>query len=318
MNYRYDTSMMPQADLLRVCLSCWKRIPSQFSRQILHHRYPATTAITCNGKCGQRWSRQFSSSKPDDISSNPFFNRYKEKLKHMQEENPEEYESRLQEMREKLKPKKQVTPEKPPSQRTEPAPRKDIPGFSGPKTWPPKSLDEIMKLELVKDLDAKAVTQLWQEYHLAKDCIFAVFPAEHYDELITKSTLNPHFIFTLPKGDGYEFYLCQFSGKDVYFTPLAMYQLIKESAPPCLTVAHFPELKDDKGIVLMAGEYDDSIIKKSEALNLVKQMTLYYGKEAGERYTLVRTFHKNPENFQYMDIIEQYKLNKDYLENNPY
>ena len=57
MNYRYDTSMMPQADLLRVCLSCWKRIPSQFSRQILHHQYPATSAITCNGKCGQRWTR---------------------------------------------------------------------------------------------------------------------------------------------------------------------------------------------------------------------------------------------------------------------
>jgi hypothetical protein len=33
------------------------------------------------------------------------------------------------------------------------------------------------------------------------------------------------FLFTLPKGDGYEFYLCQFCGKDVYFTPLAMYQV---------------------------------------------------------------------------------------------
>jgi hypothetical protein len=42
-------------------------------------------------------------------------------------------------MREKLKPKKQDTPEKPPPQRTEPPPRKDIPGFSGPKTWPPKA-----------------------------------------------------------------------------------------------------------------------------------------------------------------------------------
>ncbi|XP_053395060.1 ATP synthase mitochondrial F1 complex assembly factor 1-like [Mercenaria mercenaria] len=326
MNYRYDTSMMPQADLLRVCLSCWRRIPSQLSRQILHHKYPATSAVTCNGQCGKRWtsmltlnSKQFStSSKPDDIDSNPFFEKYKQKLKHMQEENPEEYESRLQEMKEKLKPKKEDTPQEPPPQRTEPPPKRDIPGFSGPRTWPPKSLDEIMKLELIKDLDAKAITQLWQEYHIAKDCIFSVFPTEHYDELISKSQINPNFIFTLPKGDGYEFYLCQFSGKDVYFTPLAMYQLVKENAPPCLTVAHFPELKDDKGIVLMAGEYDDKVIRKTEALNLVKQMTLYYGRDAGERYKLVRTFHTNPEQFQYMDIIEQYKMNKEFLENNPY
>ena len=54
-------------------------------------------------------------------------------------ENPEEYESRIQEMKEKLKPKKQNTPEKPPPQRTEPPPKKEIPGFSGPRTWPPKA-----------------------------------------------------------------------------------------------------------------------------------------------------------------------------------
>jgi len=33
------------------------------------------------------------------------------------------------------------------------------------------------------------------------------------------------FLLPLPKGDGYEFYFCQFNGKDVYFTPLSMYQV---------------------------------------------------------------------------------------------
>lgn len=58
--------------------------------------------------------------------------------------------------------------------------------------------------------------------------------------------------------------------------------------------------------------------KKTEALNLVKQMTLYYGKEAGDRYKLLRTFHLKPEEFNYMDIVDQYKENREYLENNPY
>ena len=33
------------------------------------------------------------------------------------------------------------------------------------------------------------------------------------------------FLYTLPKGDGFEFYLSQFGGKDVYFTSLGMYQV---------------------------------------------------------------------------------------------
>ncbi|WAR24769.1 ATPF1-like protein [Mya arenaria] len=95
-------------------------------------------------------------------------------------------------------------------------------------------------------------------------------------------------------------------------------KLIKENAPACLSVAHFPELKEEKGIALMAGEYDDKIIKKSEALNLVKQMSMFYGKSAGERYLLLRTFHANPGAFDHMQLIEEYKRNKDYLENNLY
>ena len=38
-------------------------------------------------------------------------------------------------------------------------------------------------------------------------------------------------------------------------------QAHKENAPECLSLTHFTELLDDKGIVLMAGEYDkDSLV----------------------------------------------------------
>jgi ATP synthase F1 complex assembly factor 1 len=55
------------------------------------------------------------------------------------------------------------------------------------------------------------------------------------------------FIYPLPRNDGYEFMMSQFDGNVIYFTPLAVYQSLKENAPPCLTVAHFTEFKDDKG-----------------------------------------------------------------------
>ncbi|KAL4236032.1 ATP synthase mitochondrial F1 complex assembly factor 1 [Mactra antiquata] len=334
MNYKYNTEVMPSTDILRVCMSCWRRVPSHFSRTILTHRYPESTSLTCNGRCGSRWTsilsssrgqvtgyQQYStsSSKEDtDISENPFYKKYKNKLKHMQEEDPEEFDSRLQELKEKSMRVKLADREPQQSEPEQQIQKPDIPGFSGPKTWPPKSLDEVMRIDLVKDLAPESIKQLWQEYHLAKDCIFSVVQTKEYDEIMAKSKLSPNFVFTLPKADGYEFYLCQFSGKDVYYTPLAMYQLVKESAPPCLTVAHFPELKDDKGIVLMAGEYDNKVISKNEALILVKQMALYYGQKAGDRYKILRQFHSSPNEFNHMDIVEQYKLDKDYLEENPY
>ena len=57
---------------------------------------------------------------------------------------------------------------------------------------------------------------------------------------------------------------------------------------------------------------------KSEALVLVKQMALFYGGDASHRHTLVRMFNKTPDKFEYMDVIEEYKRNRTYLEDNPY
>lgn len=322
----YDTAMIPQVDLLRVCMSCWRRVPSFMSRQLHHHTFPGTSALVCKHSCGQRWASilkstsRFMTSQPKDdtmdLTSNPFFDKYKRKIKHLQQDNPGEFESRLDDLK-NLKTKKVITAE--PSgvttYSTTPLTRS---ATAGPRSWPPQSLDEIMKLDLVKDLPPDAIKLLWQEFHLNKDCIFSVVPKVEFEEIISKSKLSPTFLFPLPKGDGFEFYLCQFNGKDVYFTPLGMFQLLKESAPACLSVAHFPELKDTKGIVLMAGEYDDKILKRSEALNLVKQMALYYGKEAGDRYRILRQFCAQPDTFDHMQLVEVYNSNKDYLENNPY
>ena len=47
-------------------------------------------------------------------------------------------------------------------------------------------------------------------------------------------------------------------------------------------------------------------------------MTLYYGKNAEDRYRLLRQFNASPQKFQYMDIVEEYKRNKDFLEETPF
>lgn len=156
-----------------------------------------------------------------------------------------------------------------------------------------------MKVDLIKDKSPKEIDIIWKEYHLQKDCVFAVISGSDYDDVMQKSKVCPLFIYPLRRNDGYEFIFAQFNGKDIYFTPLQMYQSHKENAPVCLTVAHFPELKEEKGLVLMAGKYDGNILNKKEALSLVRQMSYYYGQKSKDRFKYVECFNHKPDSFRH-------------------
>lgn len=83
MNYRYNTAMLPRSQCLRICLSCWRNVPTQLNTSTLSRN------LICSNKCGLRWNqasshnaREYSNTKPDefDISQNPYFDKYKQKL----------------------------------------------------------------------------------------------------------------------------------------------------------------------------------------------------------------------------------------------
>ena len=88
MNYKCDTTMLPRSHLLRVCLGCWRNIPTQLNTSTYSKN------LLCSNNCGLRWKniqisgvRDYSNSQPDDydISQNPYFDKYKEKLSEKQE-----------------------------------------------------------------------------------------------------------------------------------------------------------------------------------------------------------------------------------------
>lgn len=68
------------------------------------------------------------------------------------------------------------------------------------------------------------------------------------------------FLFPLPRQQGYEFIIVQFAGNEAHFTTLINYQAYQANAPECLTIVHYPELAEDKGVVLMVGEFDKNVI----------------------------------------------------------
>ncbi|OWF46326.1 ATP synthase mitochondrial F1 complex assembly factor 1-like [Mizuhopecten yessoensis] len=334
MNYSIDTGVMPRINLLRVCLSCWSRLPNRHisSASSLVSKSTSIPTLTCSPSCGLRWptmmdlaglpkkplGRQYSNeSAPKqsalELEQNAFFEKYRHKLKQKQSEAPEEYHSKLEEMEATKQAelemfRKDLAP--PPAKTKGDEPRTG----AIPVSWPPNSLNEIMKMDLLKDKTPEEITHIWKEYHVSKDCVFGVVKEMDYEYLMEKSRVCPVFVYPLPRQDGFEFILSQFNGKEVFFTPLIMYQTQKESALSCLTLTHFQDLQKDKGIVLMAGQYNSDILTKSEALILVKQMTMYYCQPGMERFNLVRLFNHMPEKFHYQEIISEYKKMKKMLE----
>lgn len=82
-----------------------------------------------------------------------------------------------------------------------------------------------MKVDLIKDKDASEIKRIWAEYHIQKDVISAAIPPNVFDMITSHSLKYPTFLFPLPRSEGYEFIMCQFSKNTVHFTPLICYQV---------------------------------------------------------------------------------------------
>lgn len=80
---------------------------------------------------------------------------------------------------------------------------------------------------MIKDKSVEEITELWVEYHKQKDCIAAAIPVEQYDTMFERFKTHPLFIFALPRTQGYEFIMLQFSfpNQSIHFTPLLCYQV---------------------------------------------------------------------------------------------
>lgn len=107
-------------------------------------------------------------------------------------------------------------------------------------------------------------------------------------------------------GDGVEFYLMQFAFHQVIFTSLLEYKTHGENARPFLTLTHYPELIDDKKIVLMHGviSTEPKVLTLAQAQILTFGLQQYYVSDHPEKFQLLHDFHKQPEKFSHERLIE--------------
>ncbi|KAI5626525.1 ATP synthase mitochondrial F1 complex assembly factor 1 [Silurus asotus] len=248
--------------------------------------------------------RAFSMKREPELEENPYYSKYEEKIRKLRSTKPQEYKARLEKSIEiKTEPvghSKQADFIKFLEQEKEKTDKAGPGGFTKNKT-----LDSILNLDMVKDKSGPEVGELWMNYYSTKDTISAVIPGSTFEMMINRAKLCPMFLYALPRKEGYEFFLGQWSGQELHFTSFINVQTLGENAPSQLILYHYTDLKQDKDIVLMTAEKDSKFITAHEAQCLANQVQLFYAAQRQETFQLVETFNHRPAEFKHMSVIAE-------------
>ncbi|KAL7396715.1 hypothetical protein ABVT39_010621 [Epinephelus coioides] len=253
--------------------------------------------------------RAFSVRKEPELEENPYYSKYQDKIQKLRSTKPQEYKTRVEKRHEAKKEvlghSKQAEFVQLMEQELEKRDKMAAgSGASGGFTKN-KTLDSILNLDLIKDKTGEEIAELWMKYYSTKDTISAVIPAQIYEVILTRSKSNPMFLYALPQKEGYEFFVGQWSGHELHFTSLINVQTLGENAPSQLILYHYPDLKEEKGVVLMTAELDPKFITVHQAQCLANEVQLFYGTQRQETYRLVETFNHHPADFKHMSVIAE-------------
>ncbi|KAM6920899.1 ATP synthase mitochondrial F1 complex assembly factor 1 [Xenentodon cancila] len=252
--------------------------------------------------------RAFSVRKEPGLEENPFYGKYQDQIQKLRSAKPQEYKDRLEkrhERKEVLGQSKQAEFVQFMEQELEQKDKLAAGGGPSGGFTKNKTLGSILNLEMIKDKTCEEVAEIWMKYYATKDTISAVIPTNIYEVILSRSKSCPMFLYALPQREGYEFFVGQWSRHELHFTSLINVQTLGENAPSQLILYHYPDLKDEKGVVLMTAEMDPKFITVHQAQCLANQVQLFYGTQRQETYRLVETFNHHPADFKHMSVIAE-------------
>ncbi|XP_045905610.1 ATP synthase mitochondrial F1 complex assembly factor 1 isoform X1 [Micropterus dolomieu] len=253
--------------------------------------------------------RAFSVRKEPELEENPYYSKYQDKIQKLRSAKPQEYKARLEKRHEAknevLGHSKQAEFVRLMEQEMEKrdkiaAADAESGGFTKNKT-----LGSILNMDMIRDKTGEEIAELWMKYYSTKDTISAVIPTQIYDVIFSRSKSCQMFLYALPQKEGYEFFLGQWSGHELHFTSLINVQMLGENAPSQLILYHYPDLKEEKGVVLMTAEMDPKFVTVHQAQCLANQVQLFYGTQRQETYRLVEAFNHHPADFKHMSVIAE-------------
>lgn len=171
----------------------------------------------------------------------------------------------------------------------------------------PRSLDSILKLDTVTHASPEEVASLWNGYHSGRSLISAVIKKELFNTLQHRAKTCPLFVVPLRQGNGYTTFFLQAQMPHLLFTGLEDYKVRGTNASPYLTVAHYTELADSKGLVLVRGDVVfPSKLSDVEAKQLMEVSHSFFLDDS--RYRLVEQFNKESGNFEFKEVLRELNL----------
>lgn len=133
-------------------------------------------------------------------------------------------------------------------------------GFSYPA---PRSLQQIVKIELLENETEDRIRKIWEDYHGEKDDSLATtLSGEEYASLVQRATASPFFLFPVYRKEGFFNMICQFQETCFLLTYLEAFKENPGLAPPCLTVSLYDDLVEKKDIGLLRADVINMLDKK--------------------------------------------------------
>ncbi|XP_018582213.2 ATP synthase mitochondrial F1 complex assembly factor 1 isoform X1 [Scleropages formosus] len=252
--------------------------------------------------------RAFSMKKEREpqLEENPFYGKYADKIRELRSSRPGEFRARMEKREEVTREPLGISTQAEFALVVEQEMEKQKKSAAGSGVFTKnKALASILNIDKVQDKSGKEIAELWMQYFATKDTISAVIPGETFEVMFSRATSCPTFLYALPRKEGYEFFLGQWSGQELHFTSLINVQTMGENAPSQLILYHYSDLQKDKGIVLMTAEMDSKFIGVHQAQCLANQVQLFYGTRRQETFALVETFNHRPLHFKHTSVIAE-------------
>ncbi|KAG7395756.1 ATP synthase mitochondrial F1 complex assembly factor 1 [Phytophthora boehmeriae] len=172
-------------------------------------------------------------------------------------------------------------------------------GFSYPGA---RSLEQIVKLELLENEQPCQIRSIWEDFHKDKDdAVATTLPADEFQSIVERATAAPYFIFPVYRQDGFFNMLCQFQQSCFLVTYLEAFKEDPSAAPPCVAVTLYDNLLEKKELALVRADVINMLDKKESEL-LLQQLLASY--QDDKLYDHVNKFNNQPEQFDF----EAYRL----------
>eukprot|EP00560_Eucampia_antarctica_P000484 CAMPEP_0197833678 /NCGR_PEP_ID=MMETSP1437-20131217/19772_1 /TAXON_ID=49252 ORGANISM="Eucampia antarctica, Strain CCMP1452" /NCGR_SAMPLE_ID=MMETSP1437 /ASSEMBLY_ACC=CAM_ASM_001096 /LENGTH=209 /DNA_ID=CAMNT_0043437869 /DNA_START=33 /DNA_END=659 /DNA_ORIENTATION=+ len=167
----------------------------------------------------------------------------------------------------------------------------------------PRSLDEIVKMDLLKDKSVAEVSDIWMTYHENKENVNGVvLSGKKGKTILSRASACPFFIQPIFREEGFFMLVSQFQKPNHFLMAyLEDYKMDPSAAQPLLTFSIFNDLAEDQDVSLVRCDLINKGIHDGEGIAVLNRMLESYKND--DEFAIVENFNQKPDAFDIDNYI---------------